>query len=368
MRLRIGLRGARRVLGLVLTVAVFAVLFRYLSAEDLVAAVQRIEPIWVLPLLALIALGELTRALKWRLILAPIRRVGVLRLYGAIMIGYLANLIIPLRVSPLVRAYVVQVKEAVPTSTVLATVAVDRLADGLVSVGLLAAVLVVMPLPDSLVEVRAALVAAGWVLLGVYAAVVVLLTLAARAPCAGGRIWLGLGRPLPRRWRAWLVGAGRRFARGLVIPGSGWARLGVVLFALAHKVTQVWQIQAAARAFDLGLGFAAGLLLVLFLGAAVIAAGTLGIRGGYYIATAVGLGWFGVAEETGLAMGMLMGGASLLTVALLGLAFVWVEGIGLQELRAWAKQGNGSDGVDGTAQRSDSAVPQGAIRDRSSLL
>jgi uncharacterized membrane protein YbhN (UPF0104 family) len=363
MRLRMGWQGARRVLGLVLTVVVFAVLFRYLSTEDLVAAVRRIDPAWVLPLLALVALGELTRALKWRLILAPIHRVEVVRLYGAIMIGYLSNLVIPLRVSPLVRAYMIRVKEGIPTSTVLATVAVDRLADGLVSVGLLAAVLVTMPLPESLAEVHAALVTAGWVLLGVYLVLVGLLGLAARAPHAGGRIWLALGRPLPRRWRAWLVGAGRRFARGLVIPRSGWGRIGVVGFALAHKATQVWQIQVAARAFGIDLGIAAGLFLVLFLGAAVIAAGMLGIRGGYYVATAVGLGWFGVAEETGLAMGVLMGGASLLTVALLGLAFVWAEGISFRELRGWAERKGGSDGVENTGTQLDSTAPQTAARD-----
>ncbi|MDP9348430.1 MAG: flippase-like domain-containing protein, partial [Gemmatimonadota bacterium] len=137
MRLRMSWRAVRRTFGLVLTGVVFAVLFRFLSAEDLAAAVRRIDPAWILPLLVLVALGELTRALKWRLILAPIRSVGVVRLYGAIMIGYLSNLIIPLRVSPLVRAYVIRAKEGIPTSTVLATVAVDRLADGLVSVGLL---------------------------------------------------------------------------------------------------------------------------------------------------------------------------------------------------------------------------------------
>jgi uncharacterized membrane protein YbhN (UPF0104 family) len=338
VRLRMSGSAVRRVLGPALTAVVFVVLFRFLSAGDLVAAVRRIDPVWILPLLALVALGELTRALKWRLILTPVRSVGVVRLYGAIMIGYLSNLVVPLRVSPLVRAYLIRAKEGIPTSTVLATVAIDRLADGLVSVGLLAAVLVAMPLPPSLAEVRVALVTAGWVLLGTYLAVVVLLALAARAPHAGGRIWFGLGRPLPRRWRAWLVGAGRRFARGLVIPRSGWGRLGVVLFALAHKATQVWQIQIAARAFNVNLGFAVGLFLVLFLGAAVIAAGMLGIRGGYYAATAVGLGWFGLAEEIGLAMGVLMGGASLATVALLGLVFLWVEGIGVRELRAWGER------------------------------
>ena len=338
MRLRMSWHRVRRTLGLVLTGVVFAVLFRFLSAEELVAAARRIDPVWILPLVALIALGELTRALKWRLILAPVRSVGAVRLYGAIMIGYVSNLVVPLRVSPLVRAYVIRTKEGIPTSTVLATVAIDRLADGLVSIGLLAAVLVAMPIPDSLAEVRAAIVAAGWVLLGAYTVVVLLLAGAARAPHAGGRIWSNLGRPLPRRWRAWLVGAGRRFARGVVIPRTGSGRLGVVLFALAHKLTQAWQIQIAARAFDVRIGVAESLFLVLFLGAAVIAAGALGIRGGYYVATSVGLGWFGVAEETGLAMGVLMGGASLATVALLGLAFLWVEGIGVRDLRAWGER------------------------------
>ena len=345
MRVRTSWGGARRGLGLVLTVLVFAALVRHLSAEDLVAVVRRIDPFWVLPLLALVALGELTRALKWRLILAPIRLVGVVRLYVAIMIGHLLNVIIPLRVSPLVRAYMIQMKEGIPTSTALATVAVDRLADGLVSIGLLAAVLVFMSLPRSLADVHATLVTAGWVLLGVYLAVVVLLVLAARAPCAGGRIYLAAGRPLPRRWRAWLVREGRRFARGLMIPRSAWGRAGVVLFALAHKMTQIWQIQVAARAFNIDLGAAAGLFLVIFLGATVIAAGMLGIRGGYYVATVVALGWFGVAEETALAMAVLMGGASLLTVALLGLTFVWVEDISLRDLRRWAKRRAGSNGV-----------------------
>lgn len=53
---------------------------------------------------------------------------------------------------------------------------------------------------------------------------------------------------------------------------------------------------------------------------------------------AVGLGWFGIAEEVGLAMGVVMGGASLAAVALLGLLFLRVEGIGLRELRAWAER------------------------------
>lgn len=87
---------------------VFALLLRSLSAAEVLLALRRMHLGWLVPLFVLVALGEFTRALKWHVILAPIRRIAILRLYGAIMIGYLANLVVPLRVSPLIRAAVIR--------------------------------------------------------------------------------------------------------------------------------------------------------------------------------------------------------------------------------------------------------------------
>jgi len=325
----------RVVLGVALTALVFGLLVRRLSLAEVAATLRTAKPAWLAMLVALAALGELLRAVKWGLVLGTIRRVGVLRLYGAIMIGYLANIVVPLRVSPLVRAYVVRAKEGIPTSTVLATVAVDRLADGLVSVGLIAAVLVWLPLPAALGDVRTALTRAGWVLLAGYLAVIVLLALVTRAPHGGGRVWIALGRPLSRRRRAGLVRAGRHFVRGLVLPRGWGGRLGLVGLALAQKATQVWQIEVAARAFGVHVAPDAALFLVIFLGAVVLVAGALGIRGGYLAAAAVGLGWFGVAEATGLAMGLAMDAASYVAVVVSGLAALWAEGLSAGELRRW---------------------------------
>ncbi len=47
------------------------------------------------------------RAWKWRQLLFGIRPIGTLRLFGAIMAGYFANLLIPLGVSPIVRSWLV---------------------------------------------------------------------------------------------------------------------------------------------------------------------------------------------------------------------------------------------------------------------
>ena len=50
-----------------------------------------------------IAAEQLVRAWKWRQLLHVIRPIGTLRLFGAIMAGYLANILIPLGVRILAR-------------------------------------------------------------------------------------------------------------------------------------------------------------------------------------------------------------------------------------------------------------------------
>ena len=89
--------------------------------------------IWFLPLVPLaIALEQLVRGWKWRQLLHAIRSIGTLRLFGAIMAGYFANIVAPLGISPIVRSWLVARLEALKMSTILATAAIDRFVDGVV--------------------------------------------------------------------------------------------------------------------------------------------------------------------------------------------------------------------------------------------
>lgn len=98
-----------------------------------------------------IAAEQLVRAWKWRQLLSPIRAVGTLRLFGAIMAGYFANLLVPLGLSPIVRCWLVARLEALKMSAVLATAAIDRLVDGLIFTGFVA-----LPWPSPSFRIRAA--------------------------------------------------------------------------------------------------------------------------------------------------------------------------------------------------------------------
>src|SRR5713226_2182681 len=107
---------------------------------------------------ATIALEQLVRAWKWRQVLHPLRSVGTLRLFGAIMAGYLGNLLIPIGVSPLLRSWLVARLERLKMSAVLATVAIDRLIDGVVFAILVAVVLTLAVFPDPTGNLRLGLI------------------------------------------------------------------------------------------------------------------------------------------------------------------------------------------------------------------
>src|SRR3546814_3909122 len=90
-----------------------------------------------------------------------------MRLFGAIMAGYLANLLVPFGLSPLVRSWLVARLEALRMSAVLASVAIDRLIDGIVFAGLVFFVVVFATFADPGGEIRLGLVVGATGSLGV---------------------------------------------------------------------------------------------------------------------------------------------------------------------------------------------------------
>jgi glycosyltransferase 2 family protein len=87
-------------------------------------------------------LGFWVRTMRWRLLMRPVRDVPTGRLYPVVLVGLMANNVLPARVGELVRAYWVGEREGVNKSSALGTIAVDRVFDGLTLVAILAIVAV----------------------------------------------------------------------------------------------------------------------------------------------------------------------------------------------------------------------------------
>jgi uncharacterized protein (TIRG00374 family) len=81
--------------------------------------------------------GIWVRTVRWQYLLRPVKRVPVGRLYPVVIIGLMANNLIPARAGELVRAYILGEREDVKKASALGTIAVDRLFDGLTLVPML---------------------------------------------------------------------------------------------------------------------------------------------------------------------------------------------------------------------------------------
>lgn len=280
-----------------------------------------------------VALQELIRAWKWRQLLHPVKPVGSIRLFGAIMASYLANLIAPFGLSPFVRSWLVAHLEHLKMSTVLATVAIDRLIDGIVFNGLVALVVLLSLYPDPTGEIRFGLLVAGSASLIVF--VLLLFTLASNkrrlADLAGWTKWLV--ERLPARLAQRIQGLFHAFALGIVWPRASWRRYGVVLASIAIKLVAAMNFLWAGLAFGVYLEPADYLFLIVFLGFVHVLAHFAHVPGGFIVGAVFALGLFGVAETEALAMALAVQASSLVSVAFIGATALWREGVMLADLR-----------------------------------
>lgn len=85
---------------------------------------------WLVPGLAMYFVGVALRALRWRFLLNPMQKISTARLFPVVVIGYMANNVLPVRMGEVVRAYVLGRRENVSKTAALATIVVERIMDG----------------------------------------------------------------------------------------------------------------------------------------------------------------------------------------------------------------------------------------------
>lgn len=239
-----------------LCVALVAFAFRDVHLARVAEAVGSARPGLLLAALFVDALVLLAKALKWRCVFLPLRRLPPLAFLGGIAVGALAATVLPFRLDELVRGVYFGRRYGIAKPAVLGTIVVERLVDAttlLVAVGLL----LLVSEPEGWLLRGATLVLAG-VSLGVGAVFVFLLGRRRLGPLLS---WLARGRAIQRRER--LLRAIEDLAQGLsAFPRTG--RFLVVFgFAALEWTLSVLCVRLTLLAFGSDLPPAGSLLLVV---------------------------------------------------------------------------------------------------------
>ena len=282
---------------------------------------------WLLLTLTLSVLGYFSRAYRWQMQLnASQTPAPYWPVYHAMMVGYLANLVLP-RMGEVIRCSVLRRTSGVPVQVALGTVVTERVIDVLVLLGLLGSVLLLdfntfwNFVTVQVLGGRYEVLARNRTPLLVAAAIAGVLLLTAG---------LALFRNLERLRQNAFFSKGILFVKGLLAGVFSVLKLEhKVLFLLHTGFT--WAVYylmdyLAFRCFPetYGLDAKAGLAVLTF-GAFGMAAPVAGGIGPFHVLVQGILLVYGVSKEAGIAYALVVHGAQTLLVVLMGgLSFVAV--------------------------------------------
>ena len=126
------IRNWRFLIGLGVSLLLLLVLIYQVDLSEVDDALAKVNyKLYLAPSIALYFVAVYFRAVRWRYLLSPMKVLPVGRLYPVVVIGYMANNLLPARLGELVRAYYLARREPINASSALGTVAVERVYDGM---------------------------------------------------------------------------------------------------------------------------------------------------------------------------------------------------------------------------------------------
>lgn len=307
MRLRGGL--GRATIGIAISVVALALVVRSVDLGAAWEVLGRAEPAWIALLLAFIVTDVLLRAVRWRILLAPLADVSLRTTLGSLLVGYLANNVLPARLGEIVRSHDLGERAGVSRSMVLGTIVVERVVDTVVVVAIAAVAILVL-------SVRGIVASAVLVGLAVTALLVVAIVVgiaAHRLPGADRlRVFLG-------RWPR-VRDVLRKLRAGLAIASDARTMAAAVVLSIGSWSCTVLAFAAAAQAVGIEPTMGQAALLAAGTNLATAIPAAPGYVGTFELAAVTIAGSVGIAPEPALAFAVLVHATTLLLTSVGGVA------------------------------------------------
>jgi len=141
-----GRNGAILRVGIGLAISIFSIWFvlRDVDLGQAWAIIRTASPAWLVLGLLCLSADVLLRAVRWQRLILPIQRVRFLPILGYLLVGYLANNVLPARLGELVRSHYLGDRERISRASTLGTVVVERIVDIAVLVAIAALAILVL--------------------------------------------------------------------------------------------------------------------------------------------------------------------------------------------------------------------------------
>jgi len=307
-------------LGAVSSLAFLWLVIRQVSWPQVLASLQTTD--WRLGLLGslLMVVTWAFFAVRWQVLLAPAVSIHWSDAFSYIMIGYLGNAVLPLRLGDVGRVMLLSRRYRINLGFASATVVMEKLLDVLTMVALMGFLMLVVPVP---LLIRRGVQAATVTTVGAFVA----LTLLSRSQSALARLESFLSVALPKRVLATVLDILYRFVQGLQVTKSVGQMLSVALLSLLSWGVASLGLWCFVCAFKLGVPWSAAMLVLgtTNLGGAIPSSpGAIGV---YEFLAMLALSVWMSERSVSAGFATVTHAANLALTVGLGLVVGWREGI-----------------------------------------
>ncbi len=307
-------RAGRATLGILISGIALILVVRSVDLAAAWDALRDADPRWMVLLVLFIVADVVLRGVRWRVLLRPVADVPLGTTLSSLLVGYLANNVLPARLGEVVRSHDLGERTGLSRTTILGTIVVERVVDTVVVVTIASIAILVM-------SVRG--IVASAVLVG--AAVSALLVMAIALGIVAHRL-PGADRVtevISRRPRIHL--ALIRLRTGLAIAGHVPTMTVAVLLSIGSWSFTVLAFAAAAQAVGVQPTIGQAALLAAGTNLATAIPAAPGYVGTFELATVTIAASVGIPRESALAFAVLLHVTTLLITSVAG-AVVYARG------------------------------------------
>lgn len=324
----------KAILGIMISALLIWWVLRGVDGAEVWAVVRHARWGFLVAAVAVATSGFVVRALRWELLLQPLRiGTGFRSRFAAVNIGFAANNLLPARVGEFARAWAVSRLEPVTATGALGSLVVERFLDAVAVFSLVAFALLHPSFPSHATvagrPIGSFVAAVGGLMAILLAGILLLLFF----PRFFVRVAEGAGRFLPDRAGRLLVEGLRSFLTGFASLRSPKLLFGALAWSFGFWAWNAVSFWLAFLAFNIEQGYVTALFVQGMIALGVSIPSAPGFFGTFHAAAVIGLHEvYGVGEGATLAFafGYHLGG--FIPVTLMGLWYAGKLGITLRDM------------------------------------
>lgn len=289
--------------------------------------------LWFIPIVGMTILSFYLRAMRWWYILEPSKRIPIIDIFSALCIGFMANMLLPMRAGELIRAYIISKKERIVLSSVFGTIVLERIFDLLAMIVILIIVIFFAAPENISPDVWASLKKGGMTVTAIFIVAITFMVTLVHNYSRVDSFLQRFYRMLPERLGQKIESIVISFRDGL-----GALEKGSHVFAIIFYNALVWLAIISTNffflpMFDINASLEITLVLSLFIIFGVMVPSSPGFVGPLHAGIVIALGLYGIDTDRALGIAIVIHMTIFVQMVAQGIFFLWYSGLSFASIR-----------------------------------